>query len=85
MEYKLSSDVNEDVQIIDFHKQNALKSSENALENLYDTPLKINKKKYDDILFMLKYVPPIYHDYLTELPHESTTRENNEIDDVPEY
>ena len=85
MEYKLSSDVNEDVQIIDFHKQNPLKSSKNALQNLYDTPLKINFKKYDDILFMLKYVPPIYHDYLTELPHESTTRENDEIDDVPEY
>ena len=59
-----------------------LQSSENALKNLCDTPLKINFKKYDDILFMLKYVPTIYHDYLTELSHESTTRETNEIDDV---
>ncbi|KAL1516415.1 hypothetical protein ABEB36_000333 [Hypothenemus hampei] len=50
----------------------------NTLRQKYQEPLKINKKKMQDLKSLLPYIPPIYHCYYTSLvPSEDVENEDD--------
>ncbi|CAG9763453.1 unnamed protein product [Ceutorhynchus assimilis] len=40
-------------------------------KSLYSTTLKIKKAKWENLIQLLPYIPPIYHDFYQKMPHEA--------------
>ena len=49
------------------HRPNPIRADIGELPQLYSTPRAINPKKYDDIMSLLDYVPPIHHMFFKNL------------------
>jgi len=72
MLYKYSVDDNE-FMVVNFSKKCRGRPQHtwiNKLQCLYPEGRAISAAKYKDITDLLKYVPPVFHDFYRELPHE---------------
>ena len=72
MFYKYSVDDNE-FMVVNFGKRGRGRPQHtqiNKLQCLYPEGRAISAAKYKDITDLLKYVPPVFHDFYSELPHE---------------
>jgi len=49
------------------HRPNPIRADIGELPQLFSTPRAINPKKYDDIMPLLDYVPPIHHMFFKNL------------------
>lgn len=47
-----------------------------TLEPLYQEKLKIKYEKWENLLKLLDFIPPIYHQFYKELPHEPKPQKN---------
>lgn len=77
MAYKFSSCKDERWKEIDFFRKETSCSTE--LEKLYNGGLPIKKKKYDDVISLLNYIPGINHDFFLRMRHDGQEEENAEV------
>ena len=76
LHYKNSNDPNETPKVLDFSGKSKTKTKEP--EKLYEEKIQLSLEKYNDILSLLKYVPPIHQDYFRNLPHQIKPNQNFE-------
>jgi len=72
MFYKYSVDDNE-FMVVNFSKKGRGRPQQtliNKLQCLYPEGRAISAAKYKDVTNLLKYVPPVFHDFYRQLPHE---------------
>lgn len=80
MLYKTSQSVNHAPKTVDFSKKEQVDTDSSvSLQPAYPKGLKLKEVKYRDIISLLPYIGPIYHDYFNNLPHDG------EQDDAPEF
>jgi hypothetical protein len=72
VEYKTSCSPDDPIRTINFGKHGQ-STANHELVGLYPNAIPLKKKKYDDIMSLLKFVPYVYSSFFQALPHEGQT------------
>ena len=84
MQFKYSSDPQEELRTIDFRKRNKLSEMKIfVLEPLYKEPIKLSFEKFKDLQDLTAYVPSHLKNFFTSLPHENRSRKGN-VECIPD-
>lgn len=77
VEFKTSCSPDDAIRTINFGKT-GVSSANHEFVSLYSNPIPLKKKKFDDIITLLKFVPYAYSKFFTSLPHEGIAVEEYE-------
>lgn len=78
VQYKHSCSPDEPIKFINFANKNKM-SSHHEFTGLYSNPIPLQKKKYDDVMSLLKYIPFVYSEYFMNLPHNGSQTDGYEM------
>ena len=63
------------VRMVDLTKRNVLVNSLQSLEPAYPNGIRINWYKYKDLVQLLKFISPIYHDDCKAIRHDKSVQD----------
>ena len=75
--YKTTMEVNAEFKILDYlpRRGRPKKFGKIVLPSLYKSITIITSLKYRHIMDLLRYIPPVYHNYVRSLPHTEDVNE----------